>query len=45
MAQRIDPAKTSTRAKRDASLRTDIHRVFKANFGPAAESLQSRRFS
>ena len=33
VAQRADPAKASARAKRDAGLRTEIRRVFEANFG------------
>jgi hypothetical protein len=33
VAQRIDPAKASMRAKRDAGLRSEIRRIFEANFG------------
>ena len=33
VAQRADPAKASMRAKRDARLRSEIGRVFEANFG------------
>ncbi len=33
VAQRADPAKASARAGRDAGLRTEIRRVFEANFG------------
>src|SRR5437763_762289 len=33
VAQRIDPAKASMRVKRDARSRTEIRRVFEANFG------------
>jgi hypothetical protein len=33
VAQRRDPTKASMRAKRDARLRTEIRRVFAANFG------------
>ena len=33
VAQRADPAKASMRAKRDARLRSEIRRVFEANFG------------
>ena len=32
VAQRADPAKASARARRDAALRTEIRRVFEANF-------------
>jgi hypothetical protein len=32
VAQRADPAKASARARRDAGLRTEIRRVFEANF-------------
>ena len=33
VAQRTDPARASTRARRDAGLCTEIRRVFEANFG------------
>ena len=33
VTQRTDPAKASARARRDADLRTEIRRVFEANFG------------
>jgi putative transposase len=32
VTQRTDPAKASARARRDADLRTEIRRVFEANF-------------
>jgi putative transposase len=33
VAQRADPAKASSRARRDAGLHAEIRRVFEANFG------------
>jgi len=33
VAQRADPAKASSRARRDVGLRAEIRRVFEANFG------------
>ena len=33
VAQRADPAKASMRVQRDARLRSEIRRVFEANFG------------
>src|SRR5207302_6912935 len=33
VAQRIDPAKASARARNDSGLRAEIRRVFEANFG------------
>ena len=33
VARRADPAKASSRARRDVGLRAEIRRVFEANFG------------
>jgi putative transposase len=33
VARRIDPAKLSARAKRDAALKVEVRRVFEENFG------------